>query len=147
MRLGVAFFQYLGKPVIVLRVLHRHLSVGPGQDQNRVYWLYRMALDEMISRIGRDDTDRRFCFVGDPEYRGNLIGYALPPRVLLFGGSWSPAPLVVEMVDERLRKAGKSELSYEILAADAESINRRVRAMRKRALIQQLATANSASSR
>jgi hypothetical protein len=130
-------------------VLSRDRLIGPAEEQNRIYWLYRLVLDEMISKIGREETDRRFCFPGDPSYRGNLLAYALPPRILLFGGSWSPVPLVAEAVNERLRKTGMSEVSYDILAAHAESINRRIRAMRERAVIQHISTAvrNPASPR
>jgi len=120
-------------------VLKRSRFIGDSDDRNRVYWLYRLAIAEMMTHMGSDLVDRHFCFPGDPEYRGHLLAYALPPRVLFFGGHWTPIPLIAGAITETLRRNGKLEDTYESLAAKSEDINRRVRAMRKHAVIQQLA--------
>jgi hypothetical protein len=47
-------------------VLNRASWIGPGADQNSVYWLYRLVAWQMTEGMGPSVVDQHFCFPGDP---------------------------------------------------------------------------------
>jgi hypothetical protein len=51
-------------------VLDRSSLIGTEADENNVYFLYKLILSHMEAKVGQIDVDKRFCFPGDPEYRG-----------------------------------------------------------------------------